>query len=505
MWLAVTVVVAGLSPLAARVALSWANRPPSRPPGPPPPGRPFVATGVTLSEPPLSRPGLQAAVKGTNVVICVLDAARVDHFSGYGYPRETTPHFDRLAQEGLLFEQHFCEAPMTKPSTVSLLTGLYPDTHGLLLNGSTETLAQAGGGDVLTLEGAFARAGYATYLLSSHAVASPAFGVGTDFQHRRFLGWAEVAKPMDRVGWMRAELSRLIPRWKAAGRPVFAYLHVLPPHLPYNAPAEFRRRFQGQRPPRYFRSRPAWGAAASDAALGAPATWQEWGNLYDANLRWADSFVGDLEQALREAGLLRRTLLVVTADHGDALQEHTFAFHPTSPYDEDLHIPLLVRFPGPGRPAGRVHALSQTIDLLPTLLDLYQLPYRRTKVQGRSLLPLLEGRAKAVNDYVVSAAGSLSACYVLRDAHHTLLIRPGEAPRLLYDMDSDPWQTEDVYREQRAGAAELERDFAAYVRAQRLPPSGFPESPQTAAGAARPAPALSPEQRRDLRSLGYVQ
>ena len=210
----------------------------------PPPGRPFVATPVTYRGPAPTAASLRAAVRGTNVIICVLDAARADHFSSYGYPRETTPNCDRLAQQGLAFEQHFCEAPITRPSTASLFTGLHPDSHGLLLNVSAEPLSPR----LPTMEGAFAGAGYATYLLSSHAVASPEFGLGADFQYWRAPKVKGTEGDFDRVAWLRAEFRALLPRWQARNARVFAYLHVLPPHYPYRAPSQFGRSSRAGRP-----------------------------------------------------------------------------------------------------------------------------------------------------------------------------------------------------------------------------------------------------------------
>jgi arylsulfatase A-like enzyme len=460
-----------------------------------------VDTPVSYSSAAPARASLRATAKDTNVIICVLDAARVDHFSGYGYPRPTTPNFDRLARQGLLFDQHFCEAPKTKPSTVSLLTGLYPDSHGVSLNTTITPLSPS----LLTLEHAFAQAGYATYLLSANSVASPEFGLGEDFQRVRFLREG-AGKRADSIAWMCQELSALLPQWQTPGTRFFAYLHVLPPHLPYHAPAALARAFQG-RPPRYWRGPPAQGGSHEDYTRQSPPSWVDWVNAYDANLRWADSFLGELEQALRRTGLLERTLLIVTADHGEALLEHGFAFHGNGPYDEDLHIPLLLRFPGPRKPAGRVHALTQTVDLFPTLLDLYGIPYPRAQAQGKSLLPLLAGEARTAHAYLVAQTGTAISSYVVRDAHFTLLIYP-RGKKLLYDMDKDPWQTRNIYQEQRARAAPLEQAFVAFAQAQRYPPEGFPDLDRLPPRARPPAPSsrsLTDEQRRTLKALGYVE
>jgi len=125
---------------------------------------------------------LRAAVKGANLVICVLDAARADHFGCYGYPRATTPNFDRLAREALVFEHHFCQYPHTTPSTASLLTSQYPDTHGMVgapKRGSP--LMPIMDPAAFTIEKGLARARFQTLLFSSNVYAAPELGIGADF------------------------------------------------------------------------------------------------------------------------------------------------------------------------------------------------------------------------------------------------------------------------------------------------------------------------------------
>ncbi|MGD0113423.1 MAG: sulfatase [Armatimonadota bacterium] len=522
-WIAAVVVAAGLvrlliavhspqSPLTpgsapdlrARLSRSWADlTAPRTPPRQPPPGRPF-------SEPPLTYSGtapgaaqLRAAAKDAGVIICVLDAARIDHFACYGYPRDTTPNFDRMARDGVLFEQHFCQASQTRPSTISLLTGQYPDTHGQLANGAARTSSSESSPPTVTLESALAQAGFSTFLLSSSPVVSPEYGVGEDFQHTRPLRQARPAEPADPMAALVDDLRDAARRWKTQGGRFFAYIHVLPPHMPYRAPERMMRLFRGQ-PPRYWRSKPDF-AVEEEPKPEEPTSWTEWGNLYDANLRWADSFLGELEQTLRQAGILEHTLLIVTADHGEAMREHGYAFHTNCPYDEALHVPLLIRFPGKRKPTGRVRALTQTIDLFPSILDLCRIP-ARADVQGKSLVPLLAGETRAVNDYLVSRTLGDAPCYVIRDARTTLFLHQGGRKRALYDMDIDPWQTVNLYPKERARAAALEEDFRAFARRQRYPPVGFLDStPAPARGPARPPTKLTDEQRRTLRALGYVE
>jgi len=483
----------------------WANQPtPQSPPSDPPPGRPFSAQGAVYEGAAPSLESLREAVRGTNLAICVLDAARVDRFSAYGYPRLTTPNFDRLARKGLLFDQHFCQAPHTSASTASLFTSQYPDTHGVLF-GATPRSAAFRGLDpgAFTLEKALKGRGYDTYLFSANIVASPRLGVGEDFASTENGTRGQIVMSSDPVAGLKEALAETEP---GGDTRFFAYLHVLPPHEPYSAPKEIADLFAQDTPPRHWEGEIEFPELMKDRLSEGAKSWVTWGNCYDANLRWADTFVGELEKVLKQAGILENTLLIVTADHGEALGEHGYNLHAGVPYDEALHIPLLIRFPGAHPPVGRVEALTQTIDLLPTLLDLYGAPYPRAQVQGKSLLPLLTGRADKVNDYLFArATGWSTACYTIRDAHTTLLLYRGGKPRALYDMDADPYQTRNLITSQPARAEKLTQAFGQFARAQKYPPLNFLDPSYQPPTRNLPTAKMSEETKRRLKSLGYLK
>ena len=187
------------------------------------------------TELPASAGAFGEASAGANLVICVIDAARADHFGCYGYGRDTTPQIDQLAQESVLFESHFCQATTTKPSTASLLTGQYPDTHLTFLTRAMSDSAR-------TLERALEGAGFRTACFSSNLVASPSSGLCHDFGEtyyqphlaRRVAPLADPVRP--------ETLLELVDEWlakNAEGR-FFAYIHFVPPHYPYNAPEEMK-------------------------------------------------------------------------------------------------------------------------------------------------------------------------------------------------------------------------------------------------------------------------
>ena len=480
---------------------------PTAPPKNPPPGRPFAGKPVSYTTPAPTRTTLQAAAKDTNLVICVLDAARADHIGCYGYPRDTTPNLDRLAKESLVFAQHFSQIPQTCPSTISLLTGQYPDTHGVLNNVQERGVFQTISPATFTMEQGLQRAGFHTFLLSGNPAASPGLGVGMDFMYRDYQHGMPLGRGDEATTDLLWKITSLTSELKRQPSPFFVYLHLLPPHSPYAAPEEMKALFRDTQPPRYWHSAPGFVEARNSIPDPAGITsGVEWGNAYDANLRWADACLGQIEQMFKQAGLWSKTLFIITSDHGEAFREHGYVFHVDCPYDEALHIPLLVRFPGPNKPVGRIGALTQTIDLLPTLFDLYQLPYPRSEVQGKSLLPLLVGETDRTNDFVFSRAGVKESTFaIVRDARSTLLLCGDGRKRALYDMEADPWQTRNVISQHPNRAAALVQAFARFAKSQRYPPLNFldpnfkPQKPQ------KPGARMSEETRRKLKSLGYLK
>jgi arylsulfatase A-like enzyme len=173
-------------------------------------------------------------------------------------------------------------------------------------------------------------------------------------------------------------------------------------------------------------------------------------------------------------------------------------------YDEHVHIPLLVRFPGKKGPAGRVRALTETVDILPTVLDLFALPIP-SSVQGKSLLPLITGERRAVHDFVFARAEGTPESYLVRDERWAMILFKGARLQALYDLERDPWQARNVIAEHPKEVARMMAAFREFAQAQRYPPLDFVD-PNWRPGQRPRAPRMkiSEEQRRELKALGYV-
>jgi len=309
-----------------------------------------------------------------NVLLITIDSFRPDHVSAYGYSRPTTPTLDRLARRGARFTQVINQASWTSAALVSVLTSLYPSTHGV--DGRSKTI----GPGVITPLRRLREAGYQVPALS-YLTALP------ELEH---LGFEPVQE-------------REVERWLDlhADRPFFIWTHLEGPHLPYNPPPPYDRMFTltGSPLPLAVRERLKPFLRDPMAPKGelslSRSDQRALVSLYDGKIRKTDEEVRELVESLNRRGLLEHTIVVVSADHGEELFDHGWIGHASTSlsgtlYDEVIRVPLIMA--GPGIPRGRlVSAQVEGVDLMPTLLDLLRIA-PPPLVQGRSFLPLLRGQ-----------------------------------------------------------------------------------------------------------------
>ncbi len=296
-----------------------------------------------------------------NVLLIVLDTARADRMSAYGYARPTTPFLEQLAREGTLFTHALATSSWTLPSHASLFTGLYPFEHGATaerLDGSHPTLAEV-----------FRAHGYRTAGFTANVIMTQRrtglnrgfqryqdlFGSPLDAAHRTTYGRRIIFRYAMRTlgnypGRKFAEdVNRDFLQWLdggpgASGRPFFAFLNYFDVHDPYVPPAEYAAAMTAK-PDAVTQRQPfdGWGYTGWKVPAEVIANER---TAYDACIRYVDSMIRKLVQALEQRGLMKNTLLVVTSDHGAALFEHGSLGHRRNLYRETIHIPLLFYFSG---------------------------------------------------------------------------------------------------------------------------------------------------------------
>ena len=452
------------------------------------------------------------------VILVWADTLRRDHLGTYGYARSTTPHIDRLAQEGTTFDACVGQATWTKVATPSMMTSLYPATNGVReffdrLPAAAKTLSET-----------FRDAGYATVSYSSILFT----GQMTNL-HRGFEEVHESGSLPDQESSKTAReyVDRLLP-WLAAHRdvPFFVFLHVSDPHDPFKPYAPYDTLFND--PAKAAEHERQMGAVRKhikdplmklfgmpdraelvEAGIdpGAYTAFNE--GWYDGSIRAMDAEIGRLMEQLRALGLADKTLLVFTGDHGEEFLEHGRSFHGQSVYGELVNLPLIVHLPG-SIPAGkRVPETVETIDIMPTLLAMSGLPVPEA-AQGTSLAPLMSGapwtRRPAFSEKAETKDGNDSppphqteSFSITRDGWKLIdnVKRADGVPRFeLYDAARDPLDRHDAASAHPEIVSQLAAALAAWkmkAEAARLAPDE--ETNKT----------LKPEDLERLRSLGYVR
>lgn len=289
-----------------------------------------------------------------NLLLITVDTLRADELGAYGATQGTTPNIDALAAGGVVFENAISQSSWTLPSLASLLTSTYPSTHkvdrfGAALDPSFRTL-----GEVLR------DAGFATAAVTSHVYAGPKYGMAQGietFDDALVAGNRQaelkVSSPGVTAGGIRrlAEVAQGSQRW-------FLWLHYFDPHFPY--------------------------IRHDDPAAPQGDTRED----YRADIAFTDGRIGEVLDELERLGATDETLVVLVSDHGEEFREHKKLRHGYTLFREVVHVPLILRAPGiaPLRVAEPVNG----IDLLPTVLELLDLPIPPAAV-GRSLVPALLG------------------------------------------------------------------------------------------------------------------
>jgi arylsulfatase A-like enzyme len=421
-----------------------------------------------------------------NVILLSLDTLRADHLSCYGYRRLTSPHLDRVAAQGTLCTEFFSPHIPTHPGYTTMLTGRDAVSHQVVCQGGTVEPPA----DVRFLAEILAEQGYRTA-----AVDNLGRWLTRGFQTYRSYRWPlDVSQPWRKAEVVNAEALPLLAELAAGGQPFFLFVHYWDPHTPYLPPPPFDRMFYGgdERDPAnrsmapvfafepfadYFRS---WMGQVTDIAYPIAQ--------YDAEIAYLDATLAAFFTRLDELDLVDDTLLIINADHGECLDEHECWFDHHGLYDQNLHVPLILRCPGLVPAGQRLGGFIRQYDLAPAILDALGLGElaATNQMDGASFLPQLRGG---------SPAGTCDALFLTENSwmkkrgvrtHRWKLILAhepdfhGKPPVELYDLAADPGETVNLAGERPEVVAELTRRYDDWLRG-RMAASGQPD-PQSYQG-----------------------
>jgi arylsulfatase A-like enzyme/Tfp pilus assembly protein PilF len=395
-----------------------------------------------------------------NVLLVTIDTLRADHVGSYGAANAMTPTLDALAKRGVRFETALSHVPLTGPSHASILTGRTPLGHGFRNNGGY-VLAPT----LHTAAEDFRQGGYRTAAIVSAFPLDRRFGFdrgfdiyedhlprGNDRRRTPYVERHAGATTDAALRWLGA------PKAGAANHPWFMWVHYYDPHAPYEPPPDFAERFRN-----------------------AP---------YDGEIAFVDRELSRVLKAIEQRGELGKTVVLVTADHGESLGEHGESAHGLFVYDATIRVPWIMA--GPEIAEGRVSpTLARLIDVLPTLHDYAGLPPRKD-IEGRSLRPAADGRRmREAPSYAESMYSELELGWAPLFSWRVAGFKLIEAPRPeLYDLKNDPKELTNLAGTDASRVAQLRHGLEAALRQETAPAGATASS--------------DPQTLERLRSLGYL-
>jgi arylsulfatase A-like enzyme len=444
-----------------------------------------LATPASTANAITTAPAQTSPTRTPNVLLVTIDTLRADRVGPGGFQAARTPTLDRLARQGV-YAGAYVQQPQTTPNHATKLTGTYVQTHGL-----RTTLWEKAREDVPTIDQIFKQAGYRTAaLLSWYSFDDYFTGLKRDWETWQFAivrsGTQELVGPetarelLDAGAHMEgaldgdarvttdAALHWLEAYGTATDRPWLFWMHYRDPHYPFAAP-----------PP--FDALPDNGSSfdGSNASVGkitggyqpTAADLERLLAAYDGEIAYTDYQLGRVVDALERLNLTQNTILVVTADHGEAFLEHGDWLHGLSLYQSGVHVPLVVRYPAHERivvPGHRIEVPVQSADIAPTLLQLCHLPVPET-MEGRPFVPLLSGTQES--GPLRGAWGTISdgSLRYTVEGDWKLIQRSDHDPRPteeLYNLKDDPGETHNLVDEAPEPAAHLRAVLNAWLEAK---------------------------------------
>jgi arylsulfatase A-like enzyme len=486
-----------------------------------------------------------------NIILIVIDALRARNLSCYGGKKTSTPHIDKMAHQGILFEKTYSCWNTTDQSLTTILSGRYPRTHGIIHHGDkvkpedrkifeslnvrmlAEILKPLGYKTMaVDWMGRWFKKGFDTYgyrtekalwqKILYYTITLPYVHLKYVFAHfgllKIYLKKRKKRKSAGSSFWkglkdvlktfrFTFELARVqdanivtgvAEEWikKSKQDKFFLFLHYWDTHTPYNCP----RKFLGEK------------------KIGPSSAKDLLAERYHGAVKYADHQLGRLFNRLREENLLDNTLVIITSDHGESLTEHDIFFDHHGLYEVTTHVPLILCHPRIFPEPKRIGALVQHVDLLPSLCDVFGIPYEHYQFDGTSFMPLIKGETQEIRPYVFSEESYVQRKICLRTKEHKFIFAPdgtglcnycqtvhGGAEEL-YDMETDPEEAENIVSNASSVAQQLRKQLDQIIKAlDDKRQQGMNKSPSEGP---LPGQNFDPKEekkiKRKLRGLGYM-
>ncbi len=386
-----------------------------------------------------------------NVILLIIDTLRADRLGSYGYGKNTTASIDKIAEQGVVFENAYVPWSKSLPSHASIMTSMYPQSHGAFPNG--EYLDPK----LQTLAKILKKHGYKTGAFVTNELVGNQYNFDLGFD--TFIDFAELDYENTSLGmWVRMfNLIKLLDYvsyndiytqlaliWldknKNKNRPFFLWMQWLHPHTPYQPQKKFLERFENNYSGIADGSKQQIQLIIHKKLRLSKEDQEHYEALYDAEVAYSDYQVGRVIDKLKSLDLLENSLLIITSDHGENLYEHGLEYQHSGVYDSSVRIPVIFHLPGKLPKNKRIIEVIESIDILPTTLDILEIPLP-VQFQGKSALSLIHGKKPNWNSvaHIISLERKQSSI-AIRSGDWKIIstIKENQETYELYHIPSDP-------------------------------------------------------------------
>ena len=413
-----------------------------------------------------------------NIILISIDTLRADHLGSYGYPKNTSPEIDRFASESILFENAIAQASWTPSSHMSIMTSLYPSVHKVKEFKGSPKVGRLDD-SVVTLAQVLKANDYRTVSFNGGRYVNKEFGFDRGFDLYSSSGYENIEITNNATfNWLSENRDQKF----------FLFFHTYEVHTPYLPPVPYGEKFL----PGYNKSMDR----KYTLGLEGVKTDEIWKviALYDGEINYVDHEMGRLFDALDDLDLSNNTIVILTSDHGEEFLDHGRIGHSETSYQELIHVPLIIRYPG--IKDKRIKNLAQSIDIMPTVLDSLNITVTGTlNSQGVSLLPLVK-EGKNVNPYAYSEGGVNGEIKAIIDENvkWKYIYNVEDKNEELYDLENDPFEQTNLTDERPEITEKLKEKLLWRMGENERLGESYSSS----------AAELENETREALRNLGYV-
>lgn len=431
---------------------------------------------------------------GPNVIFIVVDALRADHISSYGYERLTSPNIDGLISDGIVFENAISQGNMTTLSMPSMFTGLYTSDHGAHMLRKIETRFAPVSDRFATIAEVFKNAGYITQAVSCQPWVSPETGYGQGFDNFEIVSDSS-NNLSDQITVERAL------EWidKESGKKFFLFLNLMGPHTPYNPPQpydtlysqEYKHKskmisdlnnfYLQQNHGEYYKL-----LMDIDRKNVSKEEVNQLLSLYDGKITFTDYQIGRLLDKLKALNIYDNTMIVLTADHGEAFLEHGMFLHGRSLFNEELHVPLVMTYQEKLPKGKKVKNIVELVDILPTVANITGISLSGIKMRGVPLYPMTN-----ISDHFAYSEGSGHVKY--RTDKWSLICDSGDWSCELYDLENDRNELNNIIENNHSIALEMKKGLLKVVDNKMYPSISTVKTRM-----------IPEETQKTLKSLGYL-